>query len=88
MLLPQRLRTRLVWGVLVLTTCSVAVADNEGLSDPQLPVDAVVIERAVLPRSLHANREMLLWMIAPTKHDRGEFSESNPYTCPERTLGS
>jgi hypothetical protein len=31
---------------------------------------------------------MLLWMIAPTKHDRGEFSASNPYTCPETTLGS
>jgi hypothetical protein len=27
-------------------------------------------------------------MLSPQKHDRGEFSQSNPYTCPEMTLGS
>jgi hypothetical protein len=79
---------RPVGGFLALTVSSVVVAYSQGRSNPQLPTEAIVIERAVLPRSVHADREILLWMIAPTKHDRGEFSESNPYTCPERTLGS
>jgi len=86
--LPQRRQARLAWGALVLAASSVAVAYGQRLSDPQLPAGAVVIERAVLPRSAHADREMLLWMIAPMKHDRGEYSDSNFYTCPERTLGS
>jgi hypothetical protein len=52
------------------------------------PPDAFVVERAPIPSSIHANREMVLWMLSPQKHDRGPFSESNPYMCPEYTLGS
>jgi hypothetical protein len=61
-----------------------------GQSEPDitLPAGAFLVERAVVPTSVHADREMLLWMISPEKHDRGELSESNPYTCPEWTLGS
>ena len=52
-----------------------------------LPEHAVVIERATIPATLHSDRELLLWMISPVKHDRGALTEE-PYTCPEMTLGS
>lgn len=52
-----------------------------------LPKNAVVIERARVASTIHPNRELLLWMIAPVKHDRGALSEE-AYTCPEMTLGS
>jgi hypothetical protein len=52
------------------------------------PPDAFVIERAPIPSSIHSNREMVLWMLSPQKHDRGPLSDLNPYTCPEYTLGS
>jgi hypothetical protein len=52
------------------------------------PPDAFVVERAPIPDSIHANRELVLWMVSPTKHDRGPLSDSNPYTCPEWTTGS
>jgi hypothetical protein len=48
----------------------------------------VVIERAPIPAGVHPNRELVLWMLSPQKHDRGPYSKSNPYTCPEWTLGS
>jgi hypothetical protein len=50
--------------------------------------DAFVVERTPIPSSIHPNRELVLWMLSPQKHDRGPFSESSPYTCPEYTLGS
>jgi hypothetical protein len=52
-----------------------------------IPDNAVVIERAPVPATVHPNRELLLWMISPVRHDRGALEE-NPYTCPEQTLGS
>lgn len=56
--------------------------------DVPLPQGAVVIERAEVPRSVRPDRELLLWMVSPQKHDRGGPPESNPYTCPEFTQGS
>jgi hypothetical protein len=50
-----------------------------------LPKGAVIIERAQVARSVHPDRELLLWMISPERHDRGE---STWYSCPERTQGS
>ena len=52
-----------------------------------LPHNAVIIERARIPTKTHSDRELLLWMISPVRHDRGSLSD-NPYTCPELTLGS
>jgi hypothetical protein len=52
-----------------------------------IPDNAKLIERTRIPAKIHPNRELLLWMISPTKHDRGPLAE-NPYTCPEVTLGS
>ena len=49
----------------------------------QLPPGAVVIERA----TVRSDRELVLWMVKPTKFDRGPNSNDNPYTCPERTRG-
>jgi hypothetical protein len=60
----------------------------QALSDPVFPPGGVVIERAAIPPTIHKDRELVLWMLSPQKHDRGEFSKSNPYMCPEMTLGS
>jgi hypothetical protein len=54
----------------------------------QLPPGAVVIERTTIPRTVRANRELVLWMVRPERHNRGPYSAGNPYACPERTLGS
>ena len=58
-------------------------------SDPSdlIPPNALVIERSHIPATVRPNRELLLWMIAPVKRDRGALSD-NPYTCPELTMGS
>ena len=53
-----------------------------------LPKNAFVVERAEIPNAVHPGRELVLWMISPSKHDRGPLSEARPYTCPEITLGS
>jgi len=74
----------IVFAFTTVTLASTAQAQHDAV----LPPTAVVIERSPIPASIHANREMVLWMISPTKHDRGPFSESNSYTCPEYTLGS
>lgn len=58
------------------------------VSDLVLPPGAVVIERAAIPSTIHKNRELVLWMLSPQRHDRGEFSQSNSYSCPEMTVGS
>lgn len=50
-----------------------------------LPPTAVVIERAKIPSKVHRNRELVLWMVSPVRHDR-EAGEG--YSCPEMTLGS
>ena len=53
-----------------------------------LPKDAFIVERAEIPETVHPDRELVLWMISPSKHERGPLSEAGPYTCPEFTLGS
>lgn len=75
------------WKLVLITTVSVPLpAQSE--NDPSLPAGAVVIERASVPTTTHPDRALLLWMVSPRKYDRGPLSESNPYTCPEWTLGS
>ena len=76
------------WWALAVTCAFAAAFPLSAQSDPSssIPKDAVIIERTRVPDTVHPNRELLLWMISPVKHDRG-FSE-NPYTCPEVTLGS
>jgi len=74
-----------VWALLLVGVgTQLRAQSSRGVS---LPEGALVIERAAVPRSVHLDREMLLWMIAPEKHDRGEL-KSNVYSCPERTQGS
>ncbi len=53
-----------------------------------LPANALIVERVPVPEAIHKNRELILWMIAPQKHDRGHDSAAHPYSCPETTLGS
>jgi hypothetical protein len=73
--------------VVGLLTLSIGLR-AQSATDFGLPEGSVVIERAAIPKTIHKDRELLLWMLSPQKHDRGEFSQSNPYMCPERTLGS
>lgn len=56
-------------------------------ANPLLP-GAVVIERAGIPTEVRANRELVLRMLSPTKHDRGKYTGEGSYSCPELTLGS
>lgn len=51
------------------------------------PPDAFVVERSPIPTRIHTNREMVLWMISPTKHDRFKPSGIEGYSCPEWTQG-
>ena len=53
-----------------------------------LPANAQVIERVPIPSEIHKNRELILWMISPQRHDRGPYSATHAYTCPETTTGS
>jgi hypothetical protein len=73
--------------VIVIPALSVALT-AQSLTEINLPPKALVIERTAIPQSIHLDRELVLWMLSPQKHDRGELSKSNPYTCPEWTLGS
>lgn len=52
-----------------------------------LPDGAVVVERRAIPASVRADRELVLWVLKPTKSNRGPNIEDNPYVCPERTRG-
>ena len=67
---------------------AVITLSAQAVKDSVLPAGAFVVERAAIPVGIHKERELVLWMLSPEKHDRGTFSESNPYMCPERTMGS
>ena len=58
------------------------------MAQSALPPDAVVIERVPIPGTIHENRELILWMLSPARHDRGAYSAAHAYTCPETTVGS
>lgn len=50
--------------------------------DYGLPADALIIET----QPVGSKRALMLWMLNPTKHPRGEANEF--YSCPEETRGS
>jgi hypothetical protein len=82
------IRRTYVGGILLALSARGITITAQTASDSILPPEAVVIERAAIPQTIHKDRELVLWMLSPQKHDRGEFSKSNPYMCPEMTLGS
>jgi hypothetical protein len=58
-------------------------------SSPQtygLPAGAVTVETQSLKLQGHSDRALVLWMLKPEKHPRGDPGEI--YTCPEETRGS
>lgn len=52
-----------------------------------LPKGALVLERKSIPRTVRANRLLVLWMRYPEKH-QSEISPDEQYTCPDFTRGS
>lgn len=69
----------LLISVLISGSAALAPAESDKY---QLPEGALVVEtQAVAP-----NRELVLWMLKPTKHPRETPEEI--YTCPEYTRGS
>jgi hypothetical protein len=66
----------------------VSVVSGQSIQILGLPTAAVVIERAEISPEIRSNRELVLWMLPPEKHDRGVFLGNEPYTCPEETLSS
>jgi hypothetical protein len=86
---PERSKGRNWNWIIVIVVPALSVAlTAQSLTDLNLPPKAVVIERAPIPQRIDRDRELVLWMPSPQRHDRREFSESDPYTCPEWTLGS
>ena len=84
----RSIRASLVLAVLSAAVTAAFPSFAQSGPSSSIPENAVVIERARVPATVHPNRELLLWMISPVRHDRGVLSENNPYTCPEQTLGS
>jgi hypothetical protein len=52
-----------------------------------LPGDAVIVERRKLLPSVHADREIVLWMIKPSKNPTN-YASDDIYTCPDQSRGS
>jgi len=52
-----------------------------------LPSDAVILERRKLLPSVRANREIVLWMIKPSKNPNN-YAADDIYTCPDQSRGS
>ena len=52
-----------------------------------LPSDAVILERRKLLPSVRANREIVLWMIKPSKNPNN-YAPDDVYTCPDQSRGS
>jgi hypothetical protein len=73
---------------LSLATALICPLRAQNAANADLPPNAVVIEQTRIPKKIHPNRELVLWMLSPERHDRGEFSGPSGYTCPEMTLGS
>ncbi len=48
----------------------------------EFPKNSVILEKT----NVTANREFVLWMVAPTKHPRD--AQDDIYTCPDRTRGN
>jgi hypothetical protein len=51
-----------------------------------LPTDARIIEIRTIPRAVHSNRALVLWMVSPQTFPRSE-DEPDAYTCPDETRG-
>ena len=65
------------------------------LAQSWLPEGAVTIERQAIPESAHPNRELVLWMEHPAKHDDGPLRDRQMGGlaldfdgCPEMTTGN
>src|ERR1700730_4654679 len=80
-------KTSFVNQLLIVAVALASAPSGQAQTSLILPPDAFVIERTTIPRGIRPGRELVLWMLTPERHDRGELSE-NPYTCPEWTLGS
>jgi len=52
-----------------------------------LPGDAVIVERRKLLPPVRANREIVLWMIKPSKNPTN-YAVDDVYTCPDQSRGS
>jgi hypothetical protein len=77
------------WVLVSLAVATVNIAlTAQSTTGLHLPPQAVVIERAAIPKDIHQDRELVLWMVSPQRHDGGHRRGLSSYTCPERTLGS
>lgn len=52
-----------------------------------LPNDAVILERRKLLPAVHPDRELVLWMIKPSKNPTN-YASDDIYTCPDQSRGS
>jgi hypothetical protein len=66
----------------------VFVAPSKAQSNiKDLPADAVILERRKLLPSVRANRQIVLWMIKPSKNPNN-YAPDDIYTCPDQSRGS
>lgn len=73
--------------VTLIASIALALPLHPQAPAPDLPAGGFVVERASVPANVHRDREMVLWMIAPKRFDRGPLA-GKPYSCPESTRGS
>jgi hypothetical protein len=82
---PNQALLRLVFLIACLI---VSAATSTAQSNPRgLPNDAVILERRKLLPSAKANREIVLWMIKPSKNPNN-YAPDDIYTCPDQSRGS
>ena len=77
------LRLSFLFGCLILFA-----APSEAQSNIRgLPSDAVIVERRKLLPAAHPDREIVLWMIKPSKNPTN-YAADDIYTCPDQSRGS
>ena len=55
---------------------------------PTLPKDAYIVERRPLSVAGYPKRELVLWMLHPTRHSSSHIRNRDSYACPDMTRGS
>ena len=73
--------------ILILLFLSCVIEAKPQGAFQNLPTGAVVLESKNIPKSIRANRVLVLWMKYPENH-QNKIPSDEMYTCPDYTRGS
>jgi hypothetical protein len=82
---PNQALLRLVFLIACLIVCAATSTAQSNIRG--LPSDALILEQRKLLPSARANREIVLWMIKPSKNPNN-YAPGDIYTCPDQSRGS